>query len=59
MNIAAGQIESFLDDNWELIGWIRDKYERKAEVISLCTGAYFWPKVDCWMGCQQLRIGTP
>jgi len=41
MNIAAGQIELFLDDNWELIGWIRDKYERKAEVISLCTGAYF------------------
>lgn len=41
MNIGTELVVSFLDDNVELVEWIKDKYVDKSEVISLCTGAYF------------------
>jgi transcriptional regulator GlxA family with amidase domain len=41
--MKAGQedINSLLAKNSKLIGWVREKYEQKSEIISLCTGAYF------------------
>nr|WP_295926819.1 helix-turn-helix domain-containing protein [uncultured Dyadobacter sp.] len=41
MNTEGEDIEELLAKNEPLIHWLAAKYQQKARIISLCTGAYF------------------
>ncbi|WP_347218501.1 helix-turn-helix domain-containing protein [Chryseobacterium sp.] len=38
---SSEQADALLAENLQLLTWIKEKYNQKAEMISLCTGAYF------------------
>lgn len=40
----AGKIETALETNREMIPWIAEQYEKGAEVVSLCVGAFMLAK---------------
>ncbi|MFN1218698.1 GlxA family transcriptional regulator [Chryseobacterium kwangjuense] len=41
MSTDPTRVNNLLSENHLLISWIKEKYEKKAQLISLCTGAYF------------------
>ncbi|MGE8553119.1 MAG: GlxA family transcriptional regulator [Chryseobacterium jejuense] len=68
-NISSSQqAEALLAKNNELIKWIKEKYNQKAEIISLCTGAYFlaecgllngMPATSHWGAMEDLQKKYP
>lgn len=68
MNIGSQQIDTLLAENKQLIDWMKEKYNQKAEVISLCTGAYFlaecglldgMPATSHWGAMEDLQKRYP
>lgn len=68
MNIGSLQIDTLLAENKHLTDWIKEKYNQKAEVISLCTGAYFlaecglldgMPATSHWGAMEDLQKRYP
>ncbi|WP_119080529.1 GlxA family transcriptional regulator [Chitinophaga alhagiae] len=68
MSPAAGDIDALLSRNGKLVNWIREKYDRNAQVISLCTGAYFpaqcgllngMPATSHWGAMEDLQKRYP
>ncbi len=68
MSTAPQHIAAMLSDHHRLIGWIKEKYQRRAEVISLCTGAYFLaecgllnglPATSHWGAMEDLQQRYP
>ncbi|AZB07858.1 helix-turn-helix domain-containing protein [Chryseobacterium sp. G0162] len=62
------QIDTLLAENHQLLKWIEEKYNQKAEIISLCTGAYFlaecgllngMPATSHWGAMEDLRKRYP
>lgn len=41
MSTAPDNIDALFSKNTRLLGWIKKQYDAKAQVMSLCTGAYF------------------
>lgn len=61
-------IDSLLAENNDLIHWIKEKYEQKKQLISLCTGAYFlaesglldhMPATSHWGAMEDLQKRYP
>ncbi|SMC62166.1 GlxA family transcriptional regulator [Chryseobacterium sp. YR221] len=61
-------IDVLLKENHALIDWIKEKYQEKAEIISLCTGAYFlaecglldgMPATSHWGAMEDLQKRYP
>ena len=68
MSSDPADINSLLSRNKALINWIREKYKEKAELISLCTGAYFlaecglldgMPATSHWGAIEDLHQRYP
>ncbi|WP_142687812.1 GlxA family transcriptional regulator [Chitinophaga polysaccharea] len=68
MSTGPGDIDELLSKNAKLISWIRQKYDEKAQVISLCTGAYFlaecgllngMPATSHWGAIEDLQKRYP
>ncbi|WP_165851825.1 GlxA family transcriptional regulator [Chryseobacterium pennipullorum] len=68
MNTNPDQITGLLAENKTLISWINEKYHEKAEIISLCTGAYFlaecglldgMPATSHWGAIEDLQQRYP
>ncbi|ASK29055.1 AraC family transcriptional regulator [Chryseobacterium sp. T16E-39] len=68
--IKAGSedIRTLLLKNYKLVDWIKEKYKQKAEIISLCTGAYFlaesglldhMPATSHWDAMEDLEQRYP
>ncbi|WP_336960029.1 GlxA family transcriptional regulator [Chryseobacterium contaminans] len=62
------QADVLLNENHQLIEWIVQKYNQKAEIISLCTGAYFlaecgllngMPATSHWGAMEDLQKRYP
>lgn len=62
------QAEKLLAENKLLLKWIEEKYNQKAEIISLCTGAYFlaecglldgMPATSHWGAMEDLQKRYP
>lgn len=60
--------EELLPENNMMISWIKEKYHQKAEIISLCTGAYFLaesglldglPATSHWGAMEDLQKRYP
>jgi transcriptional regulator GlxA family with amidase domain len=61
-------INASLSGNRELVEWIKERYKRKAQIISLCTGAYFlaecgllngMPATSHWGAIEDLQKRYP
>lgn len=68
MNTDQEAIDSLLVQNRKLVDWIKEKYDQKAEIISLCTGAYFlvesgilngMPATSHWGAMEDLQKRYP
>ena len=68
MNTDQEAIESLLVQNRKFVDWIKEKYDQKAEIISLCTGAYFlaesgilngMPATSHWGAMEDLQKRYP
>ncbi|MEI3800491.1 MULTISPECIES: GlxA family transcriptional regulator [unclassified Chitinophaga] len=68
MGTDLTDINSLLSKNKKLLGWIKEKYNSKAEIISLCTGAYFlaecglldgMPATSHWGAIEDLQQRYP
>lgn len=68
MRTDPQNIEALLAKNSQLVQWIKDKYDQKAQIISLCTGAYFvaecgllngMPATSHWGAMEDLRQRYP
>jgi len=68
MGTDPAGIDSLLDKNQELINWVKDKYDKEAELISLCTGTYFlaecglldgMPATSHWGAIEDLQQRYP
>lgn len=68
MSTDPADINALLSQNKELISWIKGKYDQKAELISLCTGAYFlaecgllngMPATSHWGAIEDLQQKYP
>lgn len=68
MSTEPQDISAMLADNHQLISWINEKYHRHAQIISLCTGAYFLaecgllnglPATSHWGAMEDLRKRYP
>ncbi|MBK1896418.1 GlxA family transcriptional regulator [Chryseobacterium paridis] len=61
-------INTMILKNSKLIDWVKEKYEQKSEIISLCTGAYFlaesgllnnMPATSHWNAIEDLQQRYP
>ena len=61
-------MDALLSRNSRLIQWIKEQYDRKAQIISLCTGAYFvaecgllngMPATSHWGAMEDLQKRYP
>lgn len=68
MSTEPEHIDSLLAENNDLIHWIKEKYEQKKQLISLCTGAYFlaepglldhMPATSHWGAMEDLQKRYP
>jgi transcriptional regulator GlxA family with amidase domain len=68
MSTDLVDINSLLSQNQKLVNWIKEKYNKKAEMISLCTGAYFlaecgllngMPATSHWGAIEDLQKRYP
>lgn len=68
MNTDQEAIDSLLVQNRKFVDWIKEKYDQKAEIISLCTGAYFlaesgilngMPATSHWGAMEDLQKRYP
>lgn len=68
MSTDPGDINALLSKNNELVNWINEKYNEKAQIISLCTGAYFlaecgllngMPATSHWGAIEDLQKRYP
>ncbi len=68
MNTDQEAIDSLLVQNRKLVDWIKEKYDQKAEIISLCIGAYFlaesgilngMPATSHWGAMEDLQKRYP
>jgi transcriptional regulator GlxA family with amidase domain len=68
MGTDLTDINSLLSQNKKLLSWIKERYNRKAEIISLCTGAYFlaecglldgMPATSHWGAIEDLQQRYP
>jgi transcriptional regulator GlxA family with amidase domain len=68
MNTEAENIDNLLSKNSGLTHWIFEKYQRKTQIISLCTGAYFvaecgllngLPATSHWGAMDDMRKRYP
>lgn len=63
-----GKTEEFLETNERFIPWISDQYEKGAEVVSLCVGAFMLAKTGLlagkkcsthWQAAEEFRTMFP
>lgn len=68
MSTDPADINALLSKNKELVSWIKERYDQKAELISLCTGAYFlaecgllngMPATSHWGAIEDLQQRYP
>ncbi|SEW21969.1 GlxA family transcriptional regulator [Chitinophaga arvensicola] len=68
MSTAQSDINTLLLKNRELIEWIKEQYDKKVEIMSLCTGAYFlaecglldgMPATSHWGAMEDLQQRYP
>lgn len=52
MIAGPGDMEAILQKNSTLLDWIKEKYTKKTQLISLCTGAYFLAECGLLNGMQ-------
>lgn len=68
MSTDPQDIDAMLSRNNNLLDWIKEKYHEKAQIISLCTGAYFvaacglldgMPATSHWGAIEDLQKRYP
>lgn len=68
MSTEPQEISAMLSRNSQLLTWIKEKYQEKAQIISLCTGAYFvaecglldgMPATSHWGAIEDLQKRYP
>jgi transcriptional regulator GlxA family with amidase domain len=68
MSTDLQDINALLSENNKLVSWIKGKYKKEAELISLCTGAYFlaesglldgMPATSHWAAVEDLQKRYP
>jgi transcriptional regulator GlxA family with amidase domain len=68
MSTDLEDINALLSKNKKLVSWIKRKYKKEAELISLCTGAYFlaesglldgMPATSHWAAMEDLHKRYP
>jgi transcriptional regulator GlxA family with amidase domain len=68
MTTGRGDMNMLLSKNSSLVNWVKGKYAEKAQIISLCTGAYFvaecglldgMPATSHWDAIEDLQKRYP